>query len=163
MPRRLLLAAERIAKGASFVEIAKELGKNEKDIDLGTVTKAGVIDRAVADAAFALKEGEVSAPVRAGSAPVLVQVLKIEPEQVRPFDQVAGELKQELATARAKTEILTSTTRSRMRAPKASRWPRLPPTLKLEARTLEGRSLGARSHRPPGRIFPMRNGAGRGF
>ena len=29
------------------------------------VTKAGIIDTAVADAAFALKEGEVSAPVRA--------------------------------------------------------------------------------------------------
>ena len=33
-------AAERIGKGANFVEIAKELGKSEKDIDLGTVTKA---------------------------------------------------------------------------------------------------------------------------
>ena len=47
----------------------------EKDIDLGMVTKAGMIDRAVADAAFALKEGEVSAPVqgpvrhRAGAGP----------------------------------------------------------------------------------------------
>jgi peptidyl-prolyl cis-trans isomerase D len=34
-----------------------------------------------------------------------VQVLKIEPELVRPLEQVAGELKQELATARAKSEI----------------------------------------------------------
>ena len=41
-------AAERIAKGTSFTEIAKELGKSEKDIDLGTVPKAAVIDRAAA-------------------------------------------------------------------------------------------------------------------
>ncbi len=34
-------AAERIAKGATFADIAKELGKTEKDIDLGTVAKAG--------------------------------------------------------------------------------------------------------------------------
>jgi peptidyl-prolyl cis-trans isomerase D len=87
-------AAERIAKGATFVEIAKELGKTEKDIDLGLVTKAGMIDRAVADAAFALKEGEVSVPVQGRFGTVLVQVLKIEPEQVRPFEAVAGELKQ---------------------------------------------------------------------
>jgi peptidyl-prolyl cis-trans isomerase D len=98
-------AADRIAKGAKLEEIAKELGKTEKDIDLGTVTKAAVIDRAAGDAAFALKEGEVSAPVKGRFGTVLVQVLKIEPEQVRPFEQVAGELKQELATARAKTEI----------------------------------------------------------
>ncbi len=37
---------------------------------------------------------------------MLVQVLKIEPEQVRPFEEVAGELKQELAAARAKAEML---------------------------------------------------------
>jgi peptidyl-prolyl cis-trans isomerase D len=98
-------AADRIAKGTKLDEIAKELGKTEKDIDLGTVTKAAVIDRAAADAAFALKEGEVSAPVKGRFGTVLVQVLKIEPEQVRPFEQVAAELKQELATARAKTEI----------------------------------------------------------
>src|SRR5262245_55757958 len=47
-------AAERIAKGTSFADIAKELGKGDKDIDLGTVAKSAVIDRAVADAAFAL-------------------------------------------------------------------------------------------------------------
>src|SRR5262249_47542887 len=35
-------AAERIAKGTSFADIAKELGKSEKDIDLGTVTKPGM-------------------------------------------------------------------------------------------------------------------------
>jgi peptidyl-prolyl cis-trans isomerase D len=98
-------AADRIAKGAKLDEIAKELGKTEKDIDLGTVAKAAVIDRAAGEAAFALKEGEVSAPVKGRFGTVLVQVLKIEPEQVRPFEQVAGELKQELATARAKTEI----------------------------------------------------------
>jgi len=99
-------AAERIAKGASFADIAKELGKTEKDIDLGTVTKASVIDRAVADAAFALRDGEVSAPVKGRFGTVLVKVLKIEPEQIRPFEQVAGELKQELAQARAKSEVL---------------------------------------------------------
>jgi peptidyl-prolyl cis-trans isomerase D len=99
-------AAERITKGATFVEIAKELGKTEKDIDLGMVTKAGMIDRAVADAAFALKEGEVSAPVQGRFGTVLVKVIKIEPEVVRPFEQVAAELKKELATAKAKSEIL---------------------------------------------------------
>jgi len=98
-------AADRIAQGTSFADVAKELGKSEKDIDLGTVTKAGMIDRAVADAAFALKEGEVSAPIKGRFGTVLVRVLAIEPEQIRPFEEVAAELKQELATQRAKSEI----------------------------------------------------------
>jgi peptidyl-prolyl cis-trans isomerase D len=99
-------AAERIAQSTSFAEIAKELGKSEKDIDLGTIAKVGMIDRAVADAAFALKEGEVSAPVAGRFGTVLLRVLAIQPEQVRSLEQVAGELKQELATARAKNDVL---------------------------------------------------------
>ena len=98
-------AADRVAKGATFVDIAKELGKTEKDIDLGTVAKAGMIDKSVAEAAFALKEGEVSAPIQGRFGTVLVQVVKIEPETVRTLEEVAGALKQELATARAKAEI----------------------------------------------------------
>ncbi len=131
------VAAERIGKGANFVEIAKELGKSEKDIDLGTVTKAGVIDQAVADAAFALKEGEVSAPIKGRFGPVLVQVLKIEPEQVRSFDQVAGELKQELAAARAKTEIFDVYNKIEDARAEGKSLAEAAAALKLEARTLE--------------------------
>src|SRR5512132_1749497 len=130
-------AAERIAKGASFTEIAKELGKSEKDIDLGTVPKSAVIDRAAADAAFALKEGEVSAPVQGRFGTVLVQVLKIEPEQVRPLEQVAGELKQELASARAKSEIFDVYNKIEDARAEGKSLEEAAANLKLEARTVE--------------------------
>ena len=130
-------AAERIAKGATFAEIAKELGKSEKDIDLGTVPKAAVIDRAAADAAFALKEGEVSAPVQGRFGTVLVQVLKIEPEQVRPFEQVAGELKQELAAARAKSEIFDLYNKIEDARAEGKSLAEAAANLKLEAGTIE--------------------------
>jgi peptidyl-prolyl cis-trans isomerase D len=130
-------AADRIAKGASFAEVAKELGKSEKDIDLGTVTKSAVIDRAVADAAFALKEGEVSAPVQGRFGTVLVQVLKIEPEEVRPFEQVAGELKQELATARAKNDIFDLYNKIEDARAEGKSLADAAANLKLEARTIE--------------------------
>ncbi len=130
-------AAERIAKGASLVDVAKELGKSEKDIDLGTVPKAAIINRAVADAAFSLKEGEVSAPVQGRFGTVLVQVLKIEPEQGRPLDQVAGELKQELATARAKNEIFDLYNKIEDARAEGKPLAEAAANLKLEARTVE--------------------------
>jgi len=130
-------AADRIAAGTSFLDVAKELGKTEKDIDLGTVTKAGMIDKPVADAAFALKEGEVSAPVQGRFGTVLVQVLKIEPEVVRPFEQVAGELKQELATARAKSEMLDAYNKIEDARAEGKPLAEAAALLKLEARTYE--------------------------
>jgi peptidyl-prolyl cis-trans isomerase D len=146
-------AAERIAKGASFVDIAKELGKSEKDIDLGTLPKAAIIDRAVADAAFSLKEGEVSAPVQGRFGTVLVQVLKIEPEQGRPFDQVAGELKQELATARAKNDIFDLYNKIEDARAEGKSLAEAAANLKLEARTVEldrsGRDPAGAPVKPP--------------
>src|SRR5205814_9226671 len=52
-------AAERIGKGETFDAIAKERNLADTDIDIGTVTKASMFDRAIADATFALAENEV--------------------------------------------------------------------------------------------------------
>ncbi len=69
------------------------------------MTKAAVIDPAVADAAFALKEGETSAPVQGRFGTVIVQVKKIEPSSQRPYEDVAAEIKKIIAAARARSEI----------------------------------------------------------
>jgi peptidyl-prolyl cis-trans isomerase D len=98
-------AHERIAKGSSFADIAKERGLKDSDVEVGMVTKAGVIDPAVADAAFALKSGEVSAPVSGRFGTVLLQVGKIEPGSQKSFEEVAPQIKLEIAETRAKTEI----------------------------------------------------------
>src|SRR5262249_27432294 len=140
-------AAERIAKGTSFVDIAKELGKTEKDIDLGTVTKSAMIDKAVADAAFSLKDNEVSTPVQGRFGTVLVQVAKVEPEQVRSVEEVAPELKQELATARAKTETLDIYNKLEDARSEGKTLTEAAENLKLPARTIEAVD---RSGRDPG-------------
>jgi peptidyl-prolyl cis-trans isomerase D len=49
-----------LSKAANFVEAAQKLGFKETDIDLGTLTRKDLIDPRIADAAFALKKGEVS-------------------------------------------------------------------------------------------------------
>jgi peptidyl-prolyl cis-trans isomerase D len=104
-PEEAATAQERIAKGASFADIAKERGLKDSDTDVGMVTKAGIIDPPVADAAFALKSGEVSAPVKGRFGTVLLQVGKIEPGNQKTYEEVAPQIKREIAESRAKTEI----------------------------------------------------------
>ncbi len=98
-------ARERISKGLSFADLAKERGVKDNDTNLGTVAKSDIIDPAVADAAFALKSGEVSAAVKGGFGTVLLQVGKIEPGSQKSYDEVAGQIKREIAENRARSEI----------------------------------------------------------
>ena len=99
-------AADKIAAGTSFEEVAKERGLTEKDIDLGFVARGSALAPAVAEAAFALKEeGAVSAPAQARAGTALVRLVKIQPEQVRPFEEVADQIKAEIAAERTRAEI----------------------------------------------------------
>ena len=98
-------ARERIAKGATFDDIAKERELKPSDTDLGLVEKSGIIDPAVADAAFALKTGEVSQPVKGRFGTVLLTVGKIEPGEQKSFEDVAAQIKQQLAESRARSTI----------------------------------------------------------
>lgn len=97
--------AEKLANGTSFEALAAEVGKKPADIDLGLVAKSDLIDRAVADAAFALPEGGVSAPVSGRFGTTIAHVVKIEPEKMRPFEEVAGDIRHDVALERAKPAI----------------------------------------------------------
>ena len=98
-------AADRIKSGTSFADIATERGLKQQDIDLGTVAKASMIDPKVAEAAFSLKEGEVSAPVQTQFGAVLVTALKVEPSTTKSLAEATPELRNQIALARAKTEV----------------------------------------------------------
>ncbi len=98
-------ARERIAKGLSFADLAKERGLKDGDTDLGVVTKADVIDPAVAETAFALKPGEVSDPIKGAFGAVLLLVGKIQPGTQKGYDEVAQQVKREIAEGRAKSQI----------------------------------------------------------
>jgi peptidyl-prolyl cis-trans isomerase D len=98
-------AHERIAKGLSFSDLAKERGLKDSDADVGKVAKSDIIDPAVADAAFLLKSGEISAPVKGRFGTVLLQVGMIEPGTQKSYEEVAPQIKREIAEGRAKTEL----------------------------------------------------------
>jgi peptidyl-prolyl cis-trans isomerase D len=98
-------AADRLAKGTSFADLATERGLKPQDLDLGLVAKSELLDRAVADAAFALPDGGVSAPVAGRFGTVLVHVTKIEPGQARAYEEVAPTIKQQIAIERARPQL----------------------------------------------------------
>ncbi len=98
-------AAAKIKEGTTFEAIAAERNISPQNLELGTFTKAEMLDQAVADAAFGLEQGAVSAPVAGRFGPVLVRVTQIQPEAVRPFEEVAADLRQEIAVERAQGQI----------------------------------------------------------
>ncbi|MBF9232551.1 SurA N-terminal domain-containing protein [Microvirga sp. BT350] len=98
-------AFAKIKEGTTFDTVAAERNVSPQDLELGTFTKGEMLDPTVAEAAFALAEGATSGPVAGRFGPVIVRVTKVEPESVRPFEEVAGEIRQELAQSRAKDAI----------------------------------------------------------
>lgn len=98
-------ASERIKGGLSFDDLVKERNLVEKDVDLGTVAKTEIIDPAIANAAFALPDGGVSAPVTGRFGTVIVRADHIEPGSSKPFAEVEGDIKRELAVERAKSAV----------------------------------------------------------
>src|SRR5690606_5255323 len=98
-------ALEKILRGASFEDIVSGEGKTLNDVLLGTFEKERVADPAIAEAAFALDQGEVSEIVQGAFGPVIVRVSEITPAVIQPFESVAEAIRKDLALAEA-TQIL---------------------------------------------------------
>ncbi len=98
-------ARSRIAAGTSFDDLAKERALKPSDVELGLIAKSGILDPAVADAAFKLPSGEVSQPVQGRFGVALVRVGKIEPGTAVSYESVAQNLKREIAADRARQSV----------------------------------------------------------
>lgn len=99
-------ALDRIRAGEDFLKIAAERGLTPKDVDLGEVLQTGIPDQAVAKAAFALSQGEVSEPVKGKLAVALLRVTAIVPGEAKALADVRGELVSEIRLRRAREELL---------------------------------------------------------
>jgi len=98
-------ASEKITQGTSFEDIVRARGLKDTDTDLGTVTKADIIDPAVADAAFSLKDGETSAPVQGKFGTVILQASGMQPATQQTYEQAAARIKQNIAVDRARRKL----------------------------------------------------------
>ncbi|MBV9530457.1 MAG: SurA N-terminal domain-containing protein, partial [Bradyrhizobium sp.] len=98
-------ARERISAGLSFEDLAKERKLNAADVDLGMVSKQGILDPAFADAAFSLHSGAVSQPIQGRFGVALIKVGAVQPAVEPSFESLAQQLKKEIATARARDQV----------------------------------------------------------
>jgi len=98
-------ARARITSGLSFDDLAKERKLAPADVDLGLVSKSGMLDPAFADAAFLLPSGEVSQPVQGRFGVALIKVGTIQPATQPSYESLAPQIKSEIATARARDQV----------------------------------------------------------
>ena len=94
-------AADKINKGADFATVgraASGLNKNEMELLEITLEK---LPREISAAVFALKEGEVSAPLKSPFGWHVVKVTAARQERVDPFEDVRGKIARDLALNRA--------------------------------------------------------------
>ncbi|MGN6115579.1 MAG: SurA N-terminal domain-containing protein [Nitrobacter sp.] len=98
-------ARTKIDSGASFDDIAKERGLAASDVDLGLISKAEIIDPAIANAAFALKTNEISQPIQGKFGVALIRVGNIDPGNQPTYESVAAQLKHDIAVDRARAQV----------------------------------------------------------
>lgn len=91
--------------GKSFGDVAKEAGAKDTDVDLGLVPKSALIDKKIADAAFALEKDKISNVIEGTFATVLVRVTQIEPGVVRTLADVKDQVRDKIATERARDQL----------------------------------------------------------
>jgi peptidyl-prolyl cis-trans isomerase D len=100
-------AYDELAKAKDFKEAATKLGFKDSDFDLGLLARRDMIDGKIADAAFALKQDELSKPVAGQFSIALLYVTEIVPGKQRTFEEMKGEIKDHLADERATDEMQT--------------------------------------------------------
>lgn len=101
-------AAAKLASGTTFDALVAEEGKTAADVLLGDFTQANVPDQKFAEPAFAVAQDGGTTPVIDGTfGPIILRVTNIRPENVKTFDEVKEELRNELALSEAADGLLS--------------------------------------------------------
>lgn len=96
---------KQLAAGADFAELAKakseDPGSKDKGGDLGYFGR-GAMDPAFEKAAFSLKIGETSAPVKSSFGYHIIRVEDKKPERIPPLEEVRSEVEKRIKREKAK-------------------------------------------------------------
>jgi peptidyl-prolyl cis-trans isomerase D len=88
-------ARAKIDGGTTFADLAKQQGKTEQDMSLGSVSEEDLGDRG--KAVFSLPRGGVSQPLKAPVGYSLIHVANITPGITKSLDNVKEDLRKQLA------------------------------------------------------------------
>jgi len=98
-------AEAKLKAGATFDDLIKERGVKPQDTELGETTKDAMLDKSQAEAVFALPQGGVSGVIETQFGPAIIRVKSIVPSTVKPFKEVADEVKRQVSASRAGDKI----------------------------------------------------------
>lgn len=99
-------ARDALVKGTkNFMDVAKENGAKESDVNLGMVAKKQLIDPKIADAAFKIARDDISEVIEGRFATVLIRVIEISPGRESTFEETKEKVRDKLATAKATTVL----------------------------------------------------------
>jgi peptidyl-prolyl cis-trans isomerase D len=98
-------AEAKLKAGASFDDLVKERGLKAEDTEIGETTKDAMLDKDEAEAVFALPQGGVSGVLKSQFGPVIVRVKGTTPSTVKPYAEVADEVKRQVSASRAGDKI----------------------------------------------------------
>ena len=100
-------AAAKLAAGTTFDVLVADEGKTATDVLLGDFAKTNVPDQKLAEPAFAVTAEGGTTPVIDGTfGPIILRVTNIKPENLKTFDEVKDDLRNELALSEAADGIL---------------------------------------------------------
>ncbi|HEX2146675.1 MAG TPA: SurA N-terminal domain-containing protein [Pseudorhizobium sp.] len=101
-------AATQLREGnRTFDQLVADQGKTASDVLLGQFSKENMPDPALAEAAFAVStEGGTTGVVDGAFGPVILRVSNITAQATKSFDEVQGEIRQQLALAAGSQEVM---------------------------------------------------------
>lgn len=82
----------------SFMDLAKEQGAKESDVNLGLLSRAELIDKKIAEKVFSLERDAISEVVEGKFTNVLLRVIEIEPGHQSTYEESKDKVKDKLAT-----------------------------------------------------------------
>jgi peptidyl-prolyl cis-trans isomerase D len=98
-------ARARIEAGEDIMKVAAELGQKESDVLFKERTKADFLDDKIGEAAFALKEGALSAAIKGSLNTAILKAVKVTPEHQPTQAELAQTLKDRVKLDKAREEI----------------------------------------------------------
>ncbi|MEN3792926.1 SurA N-terminal domain-containing protein [Fulvimarina sp. MAC3] len=101
-------AAQKLAGGATFENVARAAGKNPGDTAIGLVTEEDIPDPDIRQAAFSLDSGQTSDVIDGRFGPTIVRVSEIQEARVTPLEEVADDIRRDLALNNASDALNTA-------------------------------------------------------